>query len=252
MKKKNIFDLYLEKVLALPLWVKQVIYIKLKEDMNKQNCSDFLDESSEDMFSLHIPVLTFAGKTELLERNNGLDSNFYSFLGMCDKNYTILEISLNMFLTMEEAAKYFMFCVEQKYIETPRSSEAYAMAGFISGKLKTGEYLRANHTLTLAQVNEVLAEQEKIDSYGGKHLKFVEVLDTMDMAKEEDLNVIFKLQEEAKKRFIMDYNVVPKAERAFSDTEEKTNAELAELKEENKKLKQKLVQLLQLVKKNHV
>ena len=33
MKKKNIFDLYLEKVLALPLWVKQVIYIKLKEDI---------------------------------------------------------------------------------------------------------------------------------------------------------------------------------------------------------------------------
>lgn len=249
MKKKNIFDLYLEKVLALPLWVKQVIYIKLKEDMKNHNCSDFLDVSSEDMFSLHVPVLTFDGKTELLERNSGLDSNFYNFLNMCDKNYSVLEISLNMFLTMEEVAKYFVFCVEQKYLEIPPSYEAYAMARFIAGKLKTGEYLYQNKTLTYAQVQEALAEQKKIDELGGKHLKLVEVLDTMEYLKEEDWNAIFLLQEESTKRFILDHNIVPKSERVFNNVDEKNNAELEQLKDENKKLKQKLVQLLQLLKK---
>lgn len=248
--KKNIFDLYLDKLLGLPLWIKQVIYVKLKEDMRSHNCAEFLDKSPQDMFSLHEPVLTFDGKTELMRRNAGLDANIYNFLKMCELNYSILEISLNMFLTMEEAAKYFMFCVEQEYLERPISDEAYAMAGFISGKFKTGEYLQRNKTLTFKQVNEALSEQKKIDSYGSKHLKYVEVLDTMDLLKEEDVKVIFMLQEEAKKRFVLDYNVVPDSARTFKDNDEKVSAELEKLRSENKMLKLKLVQLLQLVKKN--
>lgn len=236
--------------MELPLWIKQVIYVKLKEDMKRHNCAEFLDTSSEDMFSLYVPLLTFEGKTELLQRNCGLDANIYNFLNMCSKDYSILEISLNMFLTMEEAAKYFMFCVEQKYLETPRSAEAYAMAGFISGKLKTGEYFWRNKLLTLQQVQSALAEQKKIDECGGKHLRYVEVLDTMDLVKEEDVKVIFLLQEEAKKRFILDYNVVPETARTFKSEDEKNAAEIEALKNENKKLKEKLIQLLKLVKKN--
>lgn len=248
--KKNIFELYLAKLTELPLWVKQVLYIKLKEDMEKNCCAEFLDTSSSDMFSLHVPILTFNGKNELLERKNGLDTNIYNFLNLCEKGYSIIEISLNMFLTMEEAAKYFMFCIEQKYLEMPESAEAYAMAGFISGKLKTGEYLRKNKTLTIQQVQEALDEQKKIDDCNGKHLKFVEVLDTMDMVKEDDFKVIFLLKEEAKKRFILDYNIVPDTARTFQNAGEKTSAEIEELKKENKKLKEKLIQLLKLVKRN--
>ena len=246
--KTNIFDLYLEKVLQLPLWVKQVIYVKLKEDMQKHNCLGLLDKSSKDMFSLYIPILTFEGRSELLDKKNGLDGNFYNFLDLCDKDYSILEISLNMLLTMEEAAKYFMFCVEQKFLEVPQSDEVYAMAGFIAGKLKTGEYLHRNKTLTFPQVQKALEEQKRIDSLGGKHLRLVEVLDTMDFVKESDLNVIFMLQQEAKKRFILDYNTVPKASRTFTALGERNSAELEELREENEKLKQKLVRLLQLAK----
>ncbi len=248
--KKNIFDLYLEKLIKLPLWVKQVIYVKLKEDMQKHKCLEFLDKSSNDMFSLYVPVLTFEGKSELLDRTNGLDANFYNFLDLCDKDYSILEISLSMYLTMEEAAKYFMFCVEQKFLEVPKSDEAYAMAGFISGKLKTGEYLHKNKTLTFPQVQKALDEQKRLDALGGKHLRLVEVLDTMDFVKEDDLNIIFLLQEEARKRFILDYNTVPSGQRIFNGEKDKAGAEIENLQNENKKLKQRLAQLLQLVRNN--
>lgn len=248
--KNNIFDLYLEKLLELPLWVKQVIYVKLKEDMQTHNCLGFLNKSSKDMFSLYVPVLTFEGRTELLDKKNGLDNNFYNFLDLCDKDYSILEISLSMYLTMEEAAKYFMFCIEQKFVEIPASDEVYAMAGFISGKLKTGEYLHKNKTLTFPQVQKALQEQKRIDDIGGKHLRLVEVLDTMNFVKEDDLNIIFMLQQEAKKRFILDYNKVPQASRSFTGFGEQNSVEIKELRDENQKLKQKLSQLLQLVKNN--
>ncbi len=248
--KKNIFDLYLEKVRELPLWVKQVMYVKLKEDLQKYNCVDFLDKYSGKLLALYSPILTFAGNEELARKKAGLDANIYTFLKLCSADYTILDISLNMFLTMEETAKYFMLCVEQGYLERPEADEIYAMAGFISGKFKTGEYFQRNKTLSMMQVQEGLSEQKKIDSYGGKHLKFLEVLDTLGLVKEDDYKIIFLLQEEAKKRFVIDYNLVPDAERGYNSEGEKQSAEVEALQEENKKLKEKLVQLLQLVKKN--
>ena len=43
---------------------------------------------------------------------------------------------------------------------------------------------------------------------------------------------------------------MPDSERAFSNAEEKESAEIEALKAENKKLKEKLTQLLRLVKKD--
>ena len=58
------------------------------------------------------------------------------------------------------------------------------------------------------------------------------------------------LKEEAKKRFILDYNTVPKPETTFSDDSQKYQEEIANLKDENLKLKGKMLQLLELVKRN--
>lgn len=248
--KKNVFKLYLAKFMELPLWVKQAFYVKLKENISKYNCASFLETPSQDMFSLYIPILTYKGRTEIEERKNGLDSNIYNFLSLCKNDYSILEISLNMLLTMEEAAKYFMFCVEQDYLELPFSDEVYAMAGFISGKFKTGEYFLNNKLLTLDQLQMALDEQNRIEKENGKNVKYLEILDSMGLVNAEENKIIFLLQEEAKKRFILDYNLVPDAERTFENTDEKYSAEIEALKAENKKLKEKLVQLLQLVKKN--
>lgn len=248
--KKNIFDLYLNKLLDLPLWVKQVIYVKLKADMEKHNCAKILDTQEDDMFALFKPVLTYSGKTELMKKNGGLDSNIYNFLKLCNEDYSILEIALCMFLTMEEAAKYFMFCVEQKYLERPDSDKAFAMAGFISGKFKTGEYLVQNKMLSFNQVQDALNKQASVNSESETHLKYAEILDSMNLVKKDDLKMIFVLQEESKKRFVLDYNSVPNSERGFINDDEKTSAQIETLKCENKKLREKLMQLLKLVKKN--
>ena len=97
------------------------------------------------------------------------------------------------------------------------------------------------YPISVFNLNVIIDNQE--------YLKFVEVLETLDFIREKDMKVVFKLQEEAKKRFILDYSNVPRAERMFTNVQEKTAAELEDLKEENKKLRQQLNQLLQLVKK---
>lgn len=70
--KKNIFDLYMNKLLELPLWIKQVIYVKLKEDIKEHNCEKILETKEDDLFALYKPVLTFNGRTELMQKTADL------------------------------------------------------------------------------------------------------------------------------------------------------------------------------------
>ena len=105
--RKNIFFFFLEKVLNIPLWIKQVIYLKLAKEMQDYNCEDFLRNHKQDIFSAFVPTLTFKGKTELMEHKCGLDNNIYNFLQGCANEYSMIEISVNTFLSMEEVAKYY-------------------------------------------------------------------------------------------------------------------------------------------------
>ena len=61
---------------------------------------------------------------------------------------------------------------------------------------------------------------------------------------------VLVLKEEAKKRFILDYTSVPQPSTTYSNDTQKLEDEVAKLKDENIKLKRKMLQLLELVKKN--
>ena len=247
--KKNILDLFLEKVLDVPLWIKQVIYLKLEKEMKELSCDNFLKEHPNDIFSTFVPTLTFKGKTELTERKCGLDNNIYNFLQGCTNEYSMLEISVNTFLSMEEVAKYYELCLEQNFIKVPDSKEIHAMAGFIAGKFRTGEYFKQKGVLSVDQLQQaILANRDAQES--GNPKKFGEILIELGFIKEDDIKALVILKEEAKKRFILDYNTVPKPETTFTNDNQKYEEEIANLKDENLKLKRKMLQLLELVKRN--
>ncbi|MFR1673227.1 MAG: hypothetical protein ACLSWI_09820 [Candidatus Gastranaerophilaceae bacterium] len=247
--RKNLFNLFLDKILTVPLWIKQAIYLKLVQEMKDYACEDFLRNHTADIFSTFVPTLTFKGKTEIETRSCGLDSNIYNFLEACANNYSMLEISVNTFLSMEEVAKYYELCLEQNFIKNPESKEIHAMAGFIAGKFRTGEYFKQRGTISVDQLQMAILNQKNALE-NGVQLKFGEVLSRLNFVGEDDMKALFILKEEAKKRFILDYNTVPKPEAAFADEKEKFETEISNLKEENIKLKRKMLQLLELVKRN--
>ena len=81
-------------------------------------------------------------------------------------------------------------------------------------------------------------------------LKNSEILIELGFIKEDDIKALVILKEEAKKRFILDYNTVPKPETTFTNDNQKYEEEIANLKDENLKLKRKMLQHLELVKRN--
>ena len=242
--KKNIFNTFLSKIDNFPLWIKQIIFLKLSDDIKSHVCEKFLKENSEDIFSLYKPTLTFKGSEELKNKSCGLDLNIYNFLEYCENNSNILEISLNTFLSMEEVAKYFIFCIEQGYIEQPENIEIQAMAGFIAGKFRTGEYFRQKGAIT----DEQLEKAVNISAKSQK--KFAEILVDLGFITQDDVSAMLTIKEEAKKRFILDYNTVPQGKNEFCDKEEMYKKEITDLKTENEKLKKQISQLLEIIRKD--
>lgn len=247
--RQNIFKLFLDKAFNVPLWIKQVMYLKLVDVMQEYACEDFLRNHHDDILSTFVPTLTFKGKTELSEHKLGLDNNIYNFLQGCANEYSMIEISVNTFLSMEEIAKYYELCLEQNLIKRPESLEIHAMAGFIAGKFRTGEYFKQKGELSVDDLQKtILADRDAKNNPEPK--KFGELLVEYGFVKEEELKSLLILKEEAKKRFILDYTTVPKPETVCTSDSQKYEEEIAALKEENTKLKRKLLQLLELVKKN--
>ena len=249
--KKNLFELFLDKIMDVPLWIKQVLYIKLVQEMRENYCETFLRMHPDDNFAVFVPTLTFNGKQELAKRDCGLDANIYNFLQNCVNGLSIIEISVNMFLSMEEIAKYFVLCVDQSFIKRPESLEINAMAGFIAGKFRVGEYFKQRGTLNTDQIQKALVQYNSQPDDENKK-RFAKTLVCLGYIKDEDVKSVLILKEEAKKRFILDYGAMPKSGTAYVCESDKIDGEYTKLKDENLKLKRKLLQLLELVKKNNV
>ena len=251
--KKNMFAVFLNKLLDFPLWVKQIIFLRLHENLSLVLSEDFIPVNEIDLFHLYVPTLSFLGKTELVERKSGLDEGFYNFLSNVADGLNILEIAMNNFLTMEEVAKQYILGLEQNFIKTPESVVIYAMAGFMSGKFRTGEYFKRSGKINVDQLEEALFKQKQALNKG-EQPKIAEVMIMLGFVTEKDTKSLLLIKEEAKRRFILDSSIIPNSMGNFeAKVEEKADfskEEFTRLIEQNKILKEQLTKILALVQKN--
>lgn len=233
--KKNNLEHFIEKILNVPFWIKQAVYIELGKDL-KNNSFDIPND-----FVSYVPTLTFKGQSELEDKNCGFDANIYNFLNYCKEGFTVLEIAMDTFFSLEETAKLLEFCIEQNLINSPDNG-VLAFCRFISGKYRLGEYLNEIGMINSKQL------EFAVQNIGGK--KFGETLVELGFIKSNDIKQLLILKEEAQKRFVADYNTVPEVLCKFSDDTKCFEKEISDLRCENAELKKKMRQLLQLVKNN--
>lgn len=245
--KKNMLNAFLEKLFAFPLWVRQIIFLRLYQNLSLYLSEDFLSIQERDIFHLYVPVLSFMGRTELFEQKARHDDTIYTFLKYVEDGLSMLEIAMNNFLTMEEVAKTYMDCLELNYVKTPDSVHVLAMAGFMGGKYRTGEYFKRVGRINVDQLESVIVAQRKAISEGNK-LKIAEIMISMGFVTEKDTSSLLLIKEESKQRFMLDLSIVPKE--LDNEIKRHYEAEVAKLKDENKELKEKLTKVLALLKKN--
>ncbi len=233
--KRQFLTQFLNKISSFPSWVKEIIYVKLSQEINTE-------ENSGYVFASYKPVLTYKGRCEVDSKKSGFDTNIYNILESADRDCSISDITLNTYLSMEEVAGYFLFCVDEGYFELPDDSQILNLAGFLAGKYRTGEYFLNSGEISESQLDSAIKKQTKEENK-----KFGQILIDLGLISQQQLENILKIKKEAQKRFILDYNEVPKLYQEYSNEAAK---QIENLKEENNKLKAKLEQLLTMVKKN--
>ena len=242
---KSLYVGFMEKMLAFPLWIKQSIFLDLTKDLSTYLSNEFLDVEEGDLFHIYKPELSEQGQNELLTKESNYDESIYSFLNCCAKGMSLIEIAIENSFTMEEVSKAFTFCRTSGFFSKDVPKLVAAIAGFIAGKYRTGEYLVRAGKMTIEQLDEVLNKQQEINA-SGKHVFIAELMVQMGFVKDIDVKSIIFMKEESGKRFSLNPDEVPSIamERESFDI----RVENTRLKEENEILKQKMDALLTFIK----
>lgn len=213
--------------------------MKLSEDIDNDDDMAFI-------FATYKPVLTYKGKCELDYKKSNFDANIYNILNFADADSSISDVVLNTYMSMEEIANYFLFCVDEGYMQIPDDSRILNIAGLLAGKYSTGEYLVNNGTISTEQLNDAVGsfKNEKTPK------KFGQFLVDIGLISQKQFDKIISLKEEAKKRFVLDHNEVPKINQEYTKATDSYEKQIEDLKKENLMLKNKLNQLLTMVKNN--
>lgn len=236
MNRRN-FNQFLGKISKFPNWMKTI----LSKELSNQITNDTIY-----IYTTYRPVLTYKGSYELKCRQTCFDSNIYNILELIKKDYSLCEISMDTYLTMEEISSYFLLCLNSGYLEKPENPSIVNLANFIAGKTRTGEYLYHSNIIT----KEQLSQAANVDTQYKSGRKFGQILYDLGFAQKQYMENLFNFKEESKKRFVIDYNEIPDSIRKYSKEEDIYKKEIEDLRLENKKLKTRLNQLLLLVKTN--
>ena len=242
---KSLFVGFMEKMLGFPLWIKQTIFLNLSKDLNTYLSNEFLDVEEGDLFHIYKPALSELGQNELLTKESKFDESIYSFLNCCSKGMSLIEIAIENNFTMEEVSKAFTFCKTSGFFSTAVPKLVAAIAGFIAGKYRTGEYFIRAGKMTIEQLDEVLNKQQEMNE-AGKHVFIAELMVQMGFVRDLDVKSIIFMKEESGKRFSLNTDEVPNIN-LVKDTYD-IRVENTRLKEENEILRQKMDVLLTFIK----
>lgn len=246
---KSLFIGFMEKILCFPLWIKQTIFLNLSKDLNSYLSNEFLDVEEDELFHIYKPNLSELGQTELLTKESKFDESIYSFLNCCAKGMSLIEIAIENSFTMEEVSKAFTFCKTSGFFSSEVPKFVSAIAGFIAGKYRTGEYFIRAGKMTIEQLDEVLNKQQEINE-SGKHVFIAELMVQLGFVRDIDVKSIIFMKEEASKRFSLNPEEVPTL--ALEKESYDIRVENTRLKEENEILRQKLDALLTYIKDHKI
>ena len=241
-------ELFLNNIYALPLWVRQVVYLKTEQKLTEE-LDDFLELlSPKEPLQFVVPRITFKGKRELEERVNNFSEQFYIFLENAKDNFDIFEITLRNFWTLSETSAIFVRAIEKEYIEIPSCERNYVIIQFLANKIRTGELLKRLGKIDVMQLENAIREQKR-KAESGSNMRIADVMIEMGYITEKDVKIILLFKEESKKRFIMGLGLASLKmdnQATVSQVYQNMQRELKRLEHENRILKARLRKLLNI------
>lgn len=241
-------ELFLNNIYALPLWVRQVVYLKTEQKLTEE-LDDFLDLlNPKEPLQFLVPKITFKGKRELEEKRYNLSEQFYIFLDNCLSSFDIFEITLRNFWTLAETSSNFVRAVEKEFIEIPKCESNYVVIQFLANRIRTGELLKRLGKIDVIQLENAIREQKNRAETGG-NTKIAQIMIELGYITEKDVKIALLFKEESRKRLVMGLGLASLKmdnQETVAQVYQNLQRELKRLEQENRILKARLRKLLNI------
>lgn len=247
---QKISDVFIQNINNLPIWVKQVITKEVMDDLNKK-LEDFEELIETNNLLQYVkPKLTFKGKQELQSKDMRLSDGYYVFMQELVEGNNIFEITLKSNWSFTDSAKIFIRLIELELVQSynGENDTFMAVAMFIAGKIKTGEFLKRIGKIDAFQLEKAIRYQKELNEEG-RHIKMASILIKSGYITDKGLDSLLLLKDEAKKRLPVNVGITSLK---YDSAEEENSQilsmqrEIARLENENLIMKKRLKKILKI------
>lgn len=196
------FKLIIKDVFNMPTWLKQIIFLELKNEFENSGVKNYLGNMTRDnCFQLYIPKLTYSGKKEVENRVKALPQEVYNLLEGAFQDMSIMEIAVANKWNFYECSTHFLTALDNELVSAPRSPLAKGTALYMSGRIRLGEYFVKTDKISMSQLNDALKKQKDIEEALGDRPGLADILIDMGFLSKEDTEGILFLKKDCKKSY---------------------------------------------------
>lgn len=204
IKYTSSLDKLLNKIIALPNWVKQYAYLVLREDLSNSYDITKLDaKSTDELVQMFVPTPSPSGRRILQRRFNNNVVNFsmtedqVNLLRALGLNKRIIDICTENKWSLIKCCRVLIESIEKGYVESIDNHNTANTIYYIAGRIRLGEYLLRNNKLSLDQIDRALYTQKNLPDEIGSKTKIGELLVNLGYIKHEDKEEILKFKDQS-------------------------------------------------------
>ena len=202
VNSKNIFKLLIKEIFSLPVWIKQIIYLELKEEFESSELKNYFNFVTKDTcFQLYIPKLTYAGRKEIEKRTGKFNKEVYDLLESAVQQLSIIETAISNNWNFYECSKYFLEATDKELILKPTPPFIRGTALYMSGRIRLGEYFVKINKINMEQLNEALKRQKYIEDSLGDRPGLADIMIDLGFLTKEDTEGILFLKKDCLKYY---------------------------------------------------
>lgn len=203
MSTSSAFDILMQQLGMMPLWIKHVIYTNLRKELEATLSKPTLEAfGPEHTLQLWVPELTRHGLA-VIEQPAATPARpeVIKLLHLAQQKKNILTITVLQHWSLEESTLVLSQALDQNLLIPPHSMVIVGTLQYLAGRIRLGEYLVKINRLTIEGLDQALRTQKAIEEAMGERTGIANVLINLGYIKKEDSEAILFLKEESKKPF---------------------------------------------------